>query len=1624
MLLDSHAAFQLARVRAAEAEVRALAEAGYLDADTARVVAETLERRGRLLQGLSPDSPTMAGLSKPELHVISRAFPVPVATAKPESLSPPNPPRSDEDVLASAAAPDQDLASAALTVTEETSPSLSPRRGSLLAGFMEERNILWGELVGGLLIVGCSIALVVTLWNRLEAIPYFPFLLSVAVTLALYGAGQYTLHHWKLESTSRGLLVISLLLAPLNLLLLSDPIMRSQVALPIDVGIKLGAVALFAWVVRGGGRDVLFARPAWRWPLAIAVIGAPASQLLPAAWFADSFPTTPAWLALACFAVAVAIPLRGAERRDESQFDRIAGAALLHFIGLASFGLATAWGLYIARAADVADRVRSLALPLALVAMPVIEAGLLVQRRILSGGLRVTGTGVALAGFAILTGGLAVAWPAPLSLLLVSLAAGQFLTRVAFRELLPWAQIGAIPAFAFAVVVGYHGIAGRWEESLSGLLGSADTGVVLAVFAFILAGTAEFLARHVSRLHALSYGLGAVAVGLAGLLVSSVNGPEFPIRAAAAHAICAIGLLASNARWRLQVVAHGGLWLVLIASLWGMYAAYPADLARWGFAVSLESLAFAGLALVLKYYPGVATSLLSRAGRDVSVAAAILAPALAVCTAHFLESSWHSGTLFTLAVTGLLQARLTGAPVATYLGVASAFLGVVHLSAFTLRYEPFARSLLIGVLALATVTTLLAAFLRRQERVFAYPFRLSTTILSVIAGLLLILPPAAHAPLWAGCAVWLGVLWLALALIWRERGAFSVFQIALSLAAVLIGVAWVNAQEWRPAKSAGFFEPAALHAYAVSLGILGIVWVVARRLLRHNTVARALWVTELWSAERVILAAIVLAQFLLAAWAILPEVKAEMTPADGKLYRLWPAELAQAFGSGAWILLGVLIPTTLASWRLTGNTHDTDPHLAGLALLFLTMPILWAGSNIADIAAATALRWGLGLAFVFGTAAVASREPLRSGLARAGFPVRTSPFTRIWLLSFLVVAAGVVVLISAQVAELGLSGRKPSGPVAGTLFAPMGAVVSMLVPLVLVVLGLAGTAARERSSGYAFASGMVFIATLAAGYALSVVSADHQLDGTVQVQIWLLLCGGAAAWALAWLASEEGVPGGLPLAIQSRLGLFGLALIALIFAFKLITKPDSGLTTSGAELGRNGWLALILATGAMVWRSLRIEPRLRHHALTLTVTIAAVLIACAMQPWDGEGKWLSFHTLAIVWAAVGVELVVVARMRGEASPWLDGFAGALLVLALRGAWADPWKPWLPAGLAAVASLVAGTSAVLNRSLVRVAMSGLLINLAAVLLWLPAEAQTTSGLLLVNAAGLAVAAVVWTVVAIRVGSAEWRDLTDFARGVSIVLLGFGLAPTLAGDRVDSHLLTWGATLAVLVSMVAALWDARAMIASGGLFAAGVAAVLLGVSELTVRPIWEVWQTPVALAVFALLASWLSIRVVRAAHPFLHLPERGGSLSWLVIAQGLISAAVLILGVRIGLTAPELEERLASPTSTLLITLAAALLIRALPSWASILRFAVIVFVLLVFATSAWAVPDPFGVARRLQRNAWLLVTLAAGGVVGSELARRFGENWRPAARAVGGIAAASRWSPFASTSCNKCRCTTR
>lgn len=89
----------------------------------------------------------------------------------------------------------------------------------VLQRFMQQSNIRWVELISASLVITCSVGLVVSLWSTLsQASRVFPTLVFLTATLAVHGAGQYTLRQWNLRSTSRGILHIALMLIPLAVL--------------------------------------------------------------------------------------------------------------------------------------------------------------------------------------------------------------------------------------------------------------------------------------------------------------------------------------------------------------------------------------------------------------------------------------------------------------------------------------------------------------------------------------------------------------------------------------------------------------------------------------------------------------------------------------------------------------------------------------------------------------------------------------------------------------------------------------------------------------------------------------------------------------------------------------------------------------------------------------------------------------------------------------------------------------------------------------------------------------------------------------------------------------------------------------------------------------------------------------------------------------------------------------------------------------------------------------------------------------------------------------------------------------------------------------------------------------
>lgn len=199
----------------------------------------------------------------------------------------------------------------------------------LFAAFLEEKNIRWGELVGGLLIVGCSIALVISFWARIAERPFLKFFVFNGVTAALFGLGLYSEHRWRLRTTSRGLLLIAALLTPLNFLAIAA-FNRPATSDYLLLGGELASTAIFVGLLHGAGRILVPGSP---WLVVIGVLAPSVMQLLTRRFVHHDTPLIAEWLGLGTVAVMGAVngamtwrkpalPTEGAEQSPSTEARR------------------------------------------------------------------------------------------------------------------------------------------------------------------------------------------------------------------------------------------------------------------------------------------------------------------------------------------------------------------------------------------------------------------------------------------------------------------------------------------------------------------------------------------------------------------------------------------------------------------------------------------------------------------------------------------------------------------------------------------------------------------------------------------------------------------------------------------------------------------------------------------------------------------------------------------------------------------------------------------------------------------------------------------------------------------------------------------------------------------------------------------------------------------------------------------------------------------------------------------------------------------------------------------------------------------------------------------------------
>lgn len=706
----------------------------------------------------------------------------------PEPRPEPEPPRP----VVATHEPEPRPSLAAVVILSE--PPVAPRPPrqpfrAMLTAFMEERNILWGELVGGVLIVGCSIALVVSLWPTLGKIPYSPFLIFAAITAALFGSGLYTLHHWKLASTSRGLLGIASLLVPLNFLVMAG--LHVPDTGYLEGGLQVLLLAIFAWLVWKAGQVLV---PPGGWLLPVGVVGCAAVELL--AWWLLPAGKSLAWaLALGLAAVACQSSSVGGllwRMRKENEEGPGAGRLLLH-LGIVSFAVFVTLGFLgygteqVQELSGLGSVLEHLALVVALAGVPVLLAGFRVHTvladRSDAGGMRTAGTAVALTGAAILVAALALAWPQPWAVCSVGIVDFIVLTVVAVCCRFPVAHAAAVPCLVLALITGTLTVwQGAGPDTLTPLLWSAESGIICAGLFLLLGVSAEWLARRGRRIDAGYYAVGAIVPAILGLALVSVpdRGIDHPVRAMLVYLVCAGATLAFNSRWRRPVVASVNLAVVVGATLWALFAAAArlSWLPSWEAVLAAESALMAGLAALFGWRGNVAEPETGPQRRFDYLLEPLARSSAGLAALVSASSLW----------VGIQVGEWSGAHILTGAGLCTALL----LLAGTERSGILARAagLMLSGTAAAGAGWLAISILHADGDLFpalALALSLAACVMAAIA--------VASCSIGESSSPWYSVLSNA----WRDSAIFSGV-----VALVLIGLSWGSGTPWLAATALAF----------------------------------------------------------------------------------------------------------------------------------------------------------------------------------------------------------------------------------------------------------------------------------------------------------------------------------------------------------------------------------------------------------------------------------------------------------------------------------------------------------------------------------------------------------------------------------------------------------------------------------------------------------------------------------------------------------------------------------------------------------------------------------------------------------------------------------------------------
>jgi hypothetical protein len=1220
--------------------------------------------------------------------------------------------------------PVEPVAAAAERVPREVEPLAPPvehvpreveRRRALadmLQAFMEEKNIRWGELVAGLLIVVSSVGLVISLWTTLkEYIPFLPVAVFLTATAAMHGAGLYTLRRWRLQSTSRGLLLISTLLVPLNVLaamVLNEK--RSAYGTIDYIAFAIGLSVLSAIAVSAA--RVLNRRNPW--PMVVAVIGT-AIGMSTIGRLAR--PGVDLGQTLVLFALPFGSFLVGAVAHIVSLS---AGRRLtvrrvvqsFRFYGIAAFGLVLAGGLLAHKCGEVRQTLSLLSPMLAVVAATLAGAGLIVHQRLNDPeqtGFRLAGTSIALGGGIVAVVALALAWPRPDLLVTVGLLDAVAFTALAWFAAFPALHLVATVSFSLAILVGYHWAAGQISvlgattEGLVALLLTTRSALILAVLA-LAADAAGCLLRLLKlRPHAASYFVSAIAqqavsVAIAVFAVSKDRPDQdlatlIFVLAAARWLVATWSIPRNYASWiaatlLFGAIAHGLVLNDAVAETLGARGLHPNE--PWKISLLVHATICLGFALVAR---GLRRGRLAsaedheRALVTPFTAAALATSAVAVpvildvqnehFVTHAVYAVWASALWFAMALQQGAQGFAVAAQILATIGVGFGVTGYCSRQLWwTGRFsDPLFLNWQFG--ALSIWSGLWIAARRLGHRVVAVARVLKcepTSVDRVVLG-------SAVTALIATCvlATWPGIVAELQSIAVRAiaRPYLEIVLIPFGVGAVLAAAHAMFGQQWQ--KSA---------AYVIVLCVFGAMFLSA-----SHIAGLAFWLGR-------------------------------------------PTRFGQGWGAGAWVALTIAFVVMLAAhWERPNRAT-----LAGIALLLSAVPYLVACRWDSDLHAATALSW---VSAIAGLAVAVLRWVRRALLPAAP---ESAPLQLDFLGNTLIAATSlpVVILATRSLLDVFGAGRivATSSSVSHLVISPY---LSYTVPLGIlaaafvvhafsdrrVLWGLAATFLVQFALGFAAALALVLSNELQTLAEATRFLQEMGLLAVIAAAVW---CGIEALFGRRTAESNEHL-GSLTVPIRTQLGFVGViaGILAVGATAGLWISPQplyAAVRECGAPLG---WIFIVSATFVWVWFRRAGWPLSTIRIGLLLFSSAAVFGAAALGRWNTADNWLSFHAVMAGWcvvlalASVATLLTRSADRRAEAVALADRallLLPLILLFAFKAEFLDPQRPWWAAGAAIWLSLCVSAMAVGAESRLRSFSSFVFALMAAAFIgarpWLGAE----------------------------------------------------------------------------------------------------------------------------------------------------------------------------------------------------------------------------------------------------------------------------------------------------------------